>query len=223
MTKLFGLALFALAAMFATTAPTTICTGTIPAGTVIYGKLEVPENTACSLWSDGNSIVTVKGDVIVKGSLGANGSHFLGDIVVSGQLGFYNAGNYTIPVIVEGDVTLLNYQYALFASVPTAMHVIKGNLTALHGAVVPGIPPPWWVFVGQNFSVGKTLAIIGNQNEIHLIGVTVGKDAVIVGNNGPMTIYNNRIGKTLSCLFNGQTPVGSGNIAQLKIGQCSSL
>ena len=74
------------------------------------------------------------------------------------------------------------------------------------------------------------VAVAGNASPFQLgsasppscPGNSIGGNATVDFNSAPVAVYNNSVGKTLSCLFNASI-TGGGNTAERKLGQCATF
>ena len=63
---------------------------------------------------------------------------------------------------------------------------------------------------------------LGSASPISCPGNTIGGSATVDLSTAPTTVYNNSIGKNLSCLIDASI-TGGGNTAKKELGQCSAF
>jgi hypothetical protein len=138
-------------------------------------------------------------------------------------------GSFINDSTIGGNLTILDSEVADFAFVvsettvggnvlfagndgPTAIedNTIAGSLLVLGNDVAGSC--------GEPFCQGGPTLENGR-----ILGNSVGQSMLVAGNDGPTTITGNDVRLTLACLDNDPPPVGGGNTARHKVGQCRAL
>jgi hypothetical protein len=215
--KLFLVSLLGFAPVFAATPCANM---TVPAGGQFPGDMDVPANTTCQVQVG----ATVTGNVTVEGELVSNGGHFMGNVVVTGGFFGQPAGpGFTVPTIIDGDLTIGSNAWLRFTGA-SAMNQVKGNVTAIDpGRPLTGFDPGPPYFVITATTVGKNLSVSGATTDIVVYGVNVANNGIFTANEGALTLAANTFGLNLNGSDNAQAPTGWGNVAKHKNGQFSSL
>jgi hypothetical protein len=184
----------------------TDCVGT-HAGETFPNGLNVPSGRLCTL--QGSTVIgdaTVQPDAALVISLG---SRVTGDV-----RGFRAAVQVVTGSVVEGDVSALN---------PKEFGTPTGTITqiAICGSTVGGS-------ITVTGATGAGPLLVGGQAcQFFGGGSAVGGNLLLLGNHptgaGPIAVSNNRVSGILTCRSNDPAPVGAGNVARVKTGQCASL
>jgi hypothetical protein len=140
--------------------------------------------------------VEVQGPVTVEGTLYSSGAKFDMSITVIGgaiQLGSLGAE----ASVVGGNLTITNspaHSIILCPNSGNMVNVISGNLT-----------------------------YAANSGMLYVCQASVSGNVTVSNNTGRTDLNNINTTKNLSCGGNEPAPVGSGNTARQKTGQCASL
>jgi hypothetical protein len=169
--------------------------------------LVVPTNELCILQGS-----TVIGDAIVSPDAAlvvSLGSHVTGDVRA-----FRGAVQVVTGSTVDGSVLALSpREYGLPVGVVNQVAICGSTIRG--GVTVSGATGAGPLLVG-----GQLCQFFGGGN-------VIGGNVLLVGNHptgeGPIAVVDNRIGGVLTCRSNDPAPVGSGNVARFKTGQCASL
>lgn len=214
---------------------TTVCTGTLSSGT--YQNIKVPTGATCTL-----NDVTVNGNI--KGQAGA--SLIMSSSVVNGNVKLKSPATIGIggppltgPIIgntIRGNL----YIKGATSDVLIADNTINGNVKvrkASGPSVVVGENAQNRIKGNLNVSNNNSPfgRVTGNVVNGNLKGLNnkiasnsfsnnnVGGNMKYNSNVGSNGIYTNNVAARLVCFSNSTAPFGGGNIAAVKLGQCSSL
>jgi hypothetical protein len=138
----------------------------------------------------------------VNGNVSVNGGHLaLSNSTVSGNVSVQGGSGFSLGpgTNIAGSVSIQNVGSGSTAS-QICQATVSGNVTISSNAIPIQIGNP------QNFCFGNSF----------------GKNVDILGNTASVTVYENTVGKTLSCSSNTSI-TGGGNTAQQKGGQCAGF
>lgn len=186
----------------------TVCDGTL-SNVVIDGDVFVPYTTSCTLRN-----VVVRGDVVaevdaevvtldhtaVTGDVASQAHRLVLDTAaVNGAVSATEArdGVAVTRSVVRGDLRTNNVESALV--IGSATDATRGNV------------------------VGGTLTVSGTYAAGILARNAVAGDVVVRDNAAAVTVRRNVVRGTLSCAGNDPAPLGGGNVAGAKTGQCAAL
>jgi hypothetical protein len=181
--------------------------------------------------------VTVDGNIVVPAGTFCflNGTHVTGNATVKAgpPEPYPPTGLNTQGATIDGSVRVQqNAQFAAFAS-----STIGGNLLCdrcevadVQDSVVKGSQEDNGVSEGafiRNSHIGGNLNIHGGTDffatGFHIDGNTIGENLAFNRNSGASDISANAIAENLVCNGNMPPPVGAGNTAEHKQGQCALL
>jgi hypothetical protein len=221
-------AVVALGAKPVAPANDTTCVGTLPAGT--YDNVVVPNGASCSL--DDSHIVT--GNIKVFGGLQLRGTDVRGNVEGDeadwfGMTDTSGTGAGT-PTRVGGNVSMKKtvgnppFRAANFVCDNTK---IVGNLQIEESPAAAdwgiGVDPylPFCfagAHIGGNYQASKNAGDLFHRQNV------IAEDFQLFDNvGGVKDLFFNTIGENLQCDKNTPPPVGSGNTARQKEGQCAAL
>lgn len=201
-------------ALAATTCPNAAAPFADPPGIsfgaqTIAGNLVVPAGGICVL--DGT---TVTGNVLVEEDallLTKGGTTIFGSVRADGALSVSIAGG----TVVNGGIEVTNAQ-PFFVALAVTDSRVGGSVRLTGNDVV--------LLLVARSEIGGNLIITDNVAQAFVIeDNTVGGNLFFDGNAGPSDISNNVIRGLLRCTGNAPDPIGGGNTAAVKLGQCAAL
>jgi hypothetical protein len=183
------------------------CDLTSPAPPVVMGNLVVPRDGICF------AIATqIRGNVLLEA-----GAHFISrDTTTRGNVqgqGFVNVD--IVDSRIGGNIRLERGRFVFIDDLFIGGNDVDGNVQ------IEGITDTVDLN-GDNFIAGN-LKVVRNAGSVDVSGNIVRKQVEIEENTGGVTIANNVIGQQLRCETNAPAPVGGGNVAEKKKGQCAGL
>lgn len=209
----------------------TDCAGTAKNST-IPNSLNVPSGATCTLLG-----VTVNGSVFTQpgSQLFMSGTTVFGNVTVNGgtiqmHSGSFDANNNFDPrprTHVYGTVSVSNAH-----GFGTAYGALVCGTDISGSVAISGESGPFGQIFVSNFGcgepdsgnrIGGTLAVVNNQIGFIYLAGTSALSVTLVNNQGYSAIQNNTVTTSLLCTGNVPTPVGFGNTAGAKLGQCATL
>ena len=158
-----------------------------------YGNIEVSAGQNCRFVEGGG----ITGNVLVTGGNFAIANGLIGGDVAIGAASTFSLGP---GATVDGSVAI-----GLVAPGSTTNQICGTKV--LHDVAVVGNASPFQ---------------LGSASPASCPGNTIGGNATIDFSTAPVAVYNNSVGRTLSCLFD-ESITGGGNTAEHKLGQCATF
>lgn len=211
-----------------------VCAALMAAGPALANNHQGDNNVRCENQTLGP--VTIDGDLVVPSGAfcDLNGTHVTGDATV--KAGPPEPSNFPTSLLtdgatIDGDVNVQhNAQFAAFAA-----STIGGDVSChrcevgdVQSSTVEGDLVDNGVSEGafiRNSSISGNLTILNGTDffgtGFHIDGNTIGENLVFNRNTGVSDIFGNTIAENLICNHNTPPPIGGGNTARHKRGQCA--
>ena len=137
-------------------------------------------------------------------------------------------------VEVHGNVTVEGTLVSFSAKFDKNVSVIGGTIAIVNGngedsallgnLTITGSTLPGGIFCPNSTNViGGNLTVAGNSGGFYVCSANVGGNVTVSSNTGRIDLNGIHAGKNLSCDGNDPAPIGTGNQATHKNGQCAGL